>query len=745
MTIRPTALTSTTTRTSRVLDRVQRRPTPRPTVRRRPAIEPLEVRTLLSAGALDESFDGDGLLTTTISDYDAALDVTVQQDGRVVAAGYAKGPDGTNDFTLMRYLPDGSLDPSFGDSGLVMTAIGRATPWVGSGDESVQDVAIQPDGRIVAAGGTVDRKGDQELALARYLPDGTLDASFGSGGIVTTDIRPDGEDKVTDLAIDAQGRIVVTANNFTLARYLPDGTLDSSFGSGGIVVTELGPIGEHVEALAIDPLGNLVVAGRISGPSYTYKMLVARFDESGVLDTDFGGGDGLVVVDLGPEGAEATGLAIQPDGRIVVAGTYGLNLSFAVVGLDTNGDFDTTFGGGDGVVMTAVGEGSSSSASDVVIRGDGRIVVSGRSYGQSGLDLFALAAYEADGSLDSTFGTGGIVTTEFVGKEAFAHAMAIAPDGDLVVAGGALTRVNGSPSLSDIAVARYVGEGITVSPAFGLETSESGGTAQINVVLNTEPSSPVTIQLATGDSSEGLLLDPSTNTQVAILSLTFDPTNWSTPQTVTIVGQDDSESDGDVSYSIIVGTASSTDTAYDGFDPADVGVVNHDDEPSDGGGGGKGGGKGGGPKNLTAASEAGPSSDADPLSRWQLRFALRSARAFWRDAGADLSRLGPLDIRIADLPGTTLGQADGSTITLDRDAAGHGWFLDPTPLDAADVPGDRMDLLTAVTHEIGHALGLEHDHDEDGHEEAIMAPILGLGTRRVPTVRVPEVASMRLR
>lgn len=164
-----------------------------------------------------------------------------------------------------------------------------------------------------------------------------------------------------------------------------------------------------------------------------------------------------------------------------------------------------------------------------------------------------------------------------------------------------------------------------------------------------------------------------------------------------------------------------------------------------GNGGGNGGGKGGGPKKLSAASFAGAETSAAPLYRWQLRFALRSAQAFWRDAGADLSLLGPLDIRIGDLPGTTLGQADGPIITLDRDAAGHGWFFDFTPGDVADLPADRMDLLSAVAHEIGHALGHDHDHDHDDDEEDVMAPTLSLGERRIPVASAHNRVLPRLR
>ncbi|QDV36532.1 Calx-beta domain-containing protein [Tautonia plasticadhaerens] len=132
-------------------------------------------------------------------------------------------------------------------------------------------------------------------------------------------------------------------------------------------------------------------------------------------------------------------------------------------------------------------------------------------------------------------------------------------------------------------------------------------------------------------------------------------------------------------------------------------------------------------RNLMAASTAGPGTDAEPFYRWQLRFALRSTRASWRDAGADLGRLGPLHIRVADLPGTTLGRADGTTITLDRDAAGHGWFFDFTPGDASDVSEGRMDLLTAIAHELGHALGHDHDHEDD-----VMGEVLDPGVRRLP-------------
>lgn len=136
--------------------------------------------------------------------------------------------------------------------------------------------------------------------------------------------------------------------------------------------------------------------------------------------------------------------------------------------------------------------------------------------------------------------------------------------------------------------------------------------------------------------------------------------------------------------------------------------------------------------------DAGPGSDAEPLHRWQLRFVLGSAMAYWREAGADLSRLGRPDIRVADHPDTTIGRA---TITLDRDAAGHGWFFDPSPADTSNLPGDHLDLITAVAHEIDHALDLDHDLEVDGDE--VMAPVLGLGERRISLEPTLNLATPR--
>ena len=147
-----------------------------------------------------------------------------------------------------------------------------------------------------------------------------------------------------------------------------------------------------------------------------------------------------------------------------------------------------------------------------------------------------------------------------------------------------------------------------------------------------------------------------------------------------------------------------------------------------------------GSSNLTSSNEsieASPKSQS--LSRWEVRTALHSASAYWRDEGAGLSRLNSLKVQIADLPGTTLGNAEGTPITIDQDAAGHGWFVDHSPADDADLPGNRMDLLTAVTHEVGHVLGHNHNHEDDEMDE-----VLDLGERHIPTAWACDFATSRL-
>jgi uncharacterized delta-60 repeat protein len=394
-------------------------------------------------GDLDPSFGTGGKVTTDFSGFGGrAAAVALQPDGKIIAGGRSGGASffGTG-FAVARYNADGSLDSSFGVGGTV-------TIDFGFGDDEVHSVLAQPDGKIVAAGSKIFLfPGDFELV--RYNADGSLDASFGVGGKVTTDISF--IDGLNAAALQPDGKIVVAGGagslatgNLALARYNPDGTLDTTFGTGGIVVSGLPVI---ALSLALQADGRLVIAGA-SGVGFG----LARFNADGSLDTSFGTG-GLVTTNF-PDGfASANAVALQPDGKIVAVG--GGSVPFVLARYNADGSLDTSFGVGGKVTGTFA---DFAIVNGVVVRPDGKIVVVG-AVGAFPTTDFALARYNTDGSLDPTFGTGGKVTTDFADGFDFAQAVALQPDGKIVAAGVATIG-----STQDFALARYEGGAVITVP-----------------------------------------------------------------------------------------------------------------------------------------------------------------------------------------------------------------------------------------------------------------------------------------
>jgi uncharacterized delta-60 repeat protein len=335
-------------------------------------------------GSLDTTFGVGGTVTTDFFGvFDHANAVAIQRDGRIVAAGsaFSGSLPGRDDFALARYRTDGSLDPSFGVGGKVTTSISQfSRAWA---------VAVQRDGRILAAGFASGR-----FALARYTRDGTLDPSFGTAGIVTTDV-PGGDEEIFGLAVQREGRIVVAgfaSGDFALARYRPDGTLDPSFGTGGIVTTDFGGFA-YASAVALQPGGRIVAVGRAVSTAIPGDddFALARYRRDGTLDATFGT-DGRVTTDFGGVD-EAFAVGLQRNGRIVAAGTTysgSTNNDFALARYRRDGTLDATFGTG-GRVTTDIA-GSFDRARAVLVQPDGRIVAAGRASIGIG-DQFALTRY----------------------------------------------------------------------------------------------------------------------------------------------------------------------------------------------------------------------------------------------------------------------------------------------------------------------------------------------------------------
>jgi uncharacterized delta-60 repeat protein len=242
-------------------------------------------------------------------------------------------------------------------------------------------------------------------------------------------------------------------NDFALVRYTTNGALDLTFGTGGIVTTPIGSGNDGAYSVAIQTDGKLVVAGySYNGTNYDFALV--RYTTNGALDLTFGTG-GIVTTPIGSGNDYAYSVAIQTDGKLVVAGNSsngGSNSDFALVRYTTNGALDLTFGT-EGIVTTDFG-GPIDYGNSVAIQTDGKLVVAGNSGNGASNSDFALVRYTTNGALDLTFGTGGIVTTDFGGYGDVGHSVAIQTDGKLVVAGWSY---NGN--ISDFALVRYTTNG----------------------------------------------------------------------------------------------------------------------------------------------------------------------------------------------------------------------------------------------------------------------------------------------
>jgi uncharacterized delta-60 repeat protein len=282
----------------------------------------------LTAAPADAQFNPSQELTTDFFGGDDEVHaVSALANGKVVAGGYASGKDGVTRFALARYNSDGRLDATFGPAGA-----GRVTTAVASGRAAIRAIGIQPDGKIVVAGHALVGA-SLDFALARYTPGGALDPSFGAGGIVTTNFLG-ADDYAYGLALLADGRIVVAGaatvagahGAFALARYAATGKLDPTFGVGGKVMTDLGPGEDCAWAVALQQDGKIVVAGESSKSASNaapgFDMVMVRYDSDGKKDHEFGAG-GVVRANFLGFYNSGRALAIQPDGRIVVAGGVG--------------------------------------------------------------------------------------------------------------------------------------------------------------------------------------------------------------------------------------------------------------------------------------------------------------------------------------------------------------------------------------------------------------------------------------
>jgi len=390
-----------------------------------------------SAGSLDTSFAGTGYVTTSFGPgYQFAAGVTNYDGGKAVAVGGYDSGTNNGDFAVARYNKNGSLDQSFGNGGLGTTDF--------SGNSDLADTVAVMGDKIVVAGYTSPGGNTFYFALARYNKDGTLDQSFGNGGKVVSNFS--GYDFADAVAVDGD-KIVAAGetraggpgdDNFAIARYKKDGSLDGSFGNSGLVATDFN--GGFDSANGVAFMGDkIVAAGYVEGANFDFGL--ARFNKNGTLDSSFGTG-GKVETDFGNGNDFGHAVDVRGD-RILVVGSASnaTDQDFAAAVYDKRGMPDTHF---NVTGRSTIDMGGDDTASGGAFGPEDTVIAAGDTFSAS--DQFAVARWTKNGAADPSFGTGGFTTTA-IGGDSGAFAMALGPENKIIAAGY---------SDDNFAVARYL-------------------------------------------------------------------------------------------------------------------------------------------------------------------------------------------------------------------------------------------------------------------------------------------------
>ncbi len=450
--------------------------------------------SLAASFDLDSTFGTGGVSNVAFGpENDNGLAVAVQSDGKIVLAGESSAGF-TSDFALVRFNADGSLDTSFDTDGRVTTALGF-------GADSAGDLAVQSDGKIIAAG--TSQALDDDFAVARYNPDGSLDASFSGDGKVVTPIGS-GNDKVEGVAVQGDGKIVVVGRCislghavFAVARYNANGSLDSSFSGDGILTSSVGADADSGSDVAIRPDGRILVSGYAkNGALFDFAAISVNPDGTADMSFDF---NGKLMTSFAPSNAETFAIGIQQDGKAVVAGLAVREgvYEFAVTRYNVDGSLDTSFDG-DGKTTIDFGSGADV-ATDLAILTDGKILLAGFSDNGTDYDA-AIARLNTDGSLDTGVSDDGRHTLPLSDAHDQTFGLAVQPDGKYLLAGYGtvgggrdftLARLQGdfappaqvTPSLPDPAVKiRRPGRRVLKARRLGAISGTAGPDGQVSKV-----------------------------------------------------------------------------------------------------------------------------------------------------------------------------------------------------------------------------------------------------------------------
>ncbi len=408
-----------------------------------------------NSGQLDTSFNGTGYTTTDFGASSFAQGAAVQGDKTVVVGGVF---DTQGDFAVARYNKDGSLDQSFGSGGKVTTDFG-------GGDDLADAVAVQGDKIVVAGFTTSDAGATDQVAIARYNKDGTLDQSFGNGGKVVTDF---GDHYDFADAVAVKGDSIVIAgetraggpgdDNFLVAQYKKNGQLDTSFGAGGFTATDFNGDFDAANGLAFQG-DKIVLSGYVSSPANGFDFGLARYTKNGQLDTSFGtggkvetdffgGDDAAHAVDV--KGDSIVAIGDVQNGTQVVGPSTNTLYDFAAAMYDKNGKLDPKFGTGGKAVLSA-GDIDSGYAGGFGPGDSVWVAGSTEDYADANTGYFAVGRWTKNGQPDPKFGTNGTTRT-VIGDSSGAFGGTLGP-------GDTITAVGFSFPADSFTVARYTNKG----------------------------------------------------------------------------------------------------------------------------------------------------------------------------------------------------------------------------------------------------------------------------------------------
>jgi uncharacterized delta-60 repeat protein len=410
-------------------------------------------------GFLDSTFNSVGIATKLVGDFTTGDAVLIQPDGKILV-GVSSIIAPNADISILRYNANGSLDLTFNNTGI-------STFNINTTGEYCTSIALQSDGKILACGYSSDALYNSSSIVMRFNANGTIDNSFGIGGLVTTKFHPK-TNFAQDILVQKDGRIVVAGNTkdtslhnvMLVNRYLSNGTLDNSFDNDGTLIIDFGGFGSSSSSVTQQTDEKIVIAGTCNVAAGNTKMTLTRLNENGSFDVNFNL-NGTLISSL--NGSASTCLEMQSDGKIVMGGfrdSTTLAREFAVLRYRNNGIIDSSFDD-DGIVTTKVGNYQNTGFA-LAIQSSGKIIIGGFSkIAQQAEENFTLVRYKSNGVLDSTFHNDGIVITSQTNAGCFLKGLAIQSDSKIVAVGGVSEN-----NLGKIMITRYNNPTIPAIPNF---------------------------------------------------------------------------------------------------------------------------------------------------------------------------------------------------------------------------------------------------------------------------------------